>query len=266
MTGIKEYNEELDYNVLDLAVEAAWCKADQFKKMGVKFADFGTRRRFSADHHAKIVKALVEGGGDSFVGTSNVELAAENGLRAIGTLAHEWVMFHAAKYGYRYANHMALEKWTEVYQGNLGIALPDTFTTDNFFKAFTMKYAKLFDGVRHDSGGPLLFADKVIQHYRNFKIDPMSKTIVFSDGLNPETIKKIHEHCKGKIKYSFGIGTNLSCDIEGVKPMNIVIKMTACSPTGRDDDWTPVVKLSDNLIKHTGDPEEVKLCKGVLGC
>jgi len=263
MTGIKEYNKELDYNVLDLAVTIAWSKADKFKEMGVKFADFGTRRRFSADHHAKIVKVLVEGGGDSFVGTSNVELAAENGLKAIGTQAHEWTQAMAAIYGYRYANHMALEKWVEVYHGNLGIALPDTFTAANFFKAFTMKYAKLFDGVRHDSGDPLLFADKVIQHYGNLKIDPMSKTIVFSDGLNLETVKRIHEHCEGKIGHSFGIGTNFSCDIEGVKPMNIVIKMTRAAPNG--DDWVNVVKLSDNPMKHTGDPEEIKLCKGILG-
>lgn len=263
MTGIKEYNKELDYNVLDLAVTIVWSKADKFKEMGVKFADFGTRRRFSADHHAKIVKALVEGGGDSFVGTSNVELAAENGLRAIGTQAHEWFMFHAAKYGYRQANERALEQWVNVYQGDLGIALSDTFTTDNFFKAFGLKYAKLFDGVRHDSGDAIEFADKVIAHYNNLKIDPMSKTIVFSDGLNLETVKRIHEHCEGKIGHSFGIGTNLSCDIEEVKPMNIVIKMTRAAPNG--DDWVNVVKLSDNPMKHTGDPEEIKLCKGVLG-
>ena len=238
-------------------------KAHDFLVLGVKFADFGTRRRFSATHHGDVMVQLIRNGKESFVGSSNIHFAAESGVKAIGTQAHEWFMFHAAKYGYRYANHMALERWVEVYQGDLGIALSDTFTTGNFFKAFGPKYAKLFDGVRHDSGSPIEFADKMIAHYESLGINPMSKTIVFSDGLNPNTVKEIHEYCEGKIKYSFGIGTNLTSDIPGVTPMNIVIKMTACAPNG--DDWVPVVKLSDNPMKHTGDLREVELCKGVLG-
>lgn len=245
------------------AIGVVAAKATMFNRLGVKFADFGTRRRFSGIHHANVVTQLIRCGEEAFVGTSNVQLAHENHIRVIGTQAHEWFMFHAAKYGYRQANERALEKWVEVYQGNLGIALSDTFTTDNFFRAFGSKYAKLFDGVRHDSGSPFEFADRMITHYEKLGIDPMSKTIVFSDGLNPETIKKIHDYCKDRINYSFGIGTNLTNDIEGVTPMNIVIKMTACAPNG--DDWVPVVKLSDNPMKHTGDPREVELCKGVLG-
>jgi len=127
-----------------------------------------------------------------------------------------------------------------------------------------MKYAKLFDGVRQDSGDPEEFAQKVINHYRSLGIDPKSKTIVFSDNLNAE--KALHleyKFCK-EIKCSFGIGTNLTCDIPNVKPLNMVIKMTACKEK-ESGVWMPTVKLSDSLTKHTGDNLEIELCKKSLG-
>jgi len=158
---------------------------------------------------------------------------------------------------------MALEQWVEVFQGNLGIALSDTYTTDNFFKAFGAKYAKLFDGVRHDSGDPLKFTDKVVAHYEKLGIDPMTKTIVFSDGLTPGSVLAISSYAKRRIKCSFGIGTNLTNDV-GVTPLNMVIKMVAADPNG-DGEWTPTVKLSDVSGKHTGDPKMIELCKGILG-
>jgi nicotinate phosphoribosyltransferase len=156
---------------------------------------------------------------------------------------------------------MALEHWIDVFRGDLGIALSDTFTTDEFFEIFDKKFARLFDGVRHDSGDPILFADKTINHYKSLGIDPLSKTIIFSDALNLEKVKRIAEHCRGRIGFSFGIGTNFTNDA-GLKPMNIVLKMTEALPEA--EPWTPVVKLSDEPMKHTGDARSIKLARAAL--
>jgi len=254
MTGQEIYD---DAQIIDIARK----KATGFNLLGISVADFGTRRRYSFENHDRIVKALKNYGKPSFIGTSNVYFAMKHKLIAVGTHAHEWFMFHAAKYGYKMANKLALENWVRVYRGDLGIALSDTFTSDVFFHAFDTKFAKLFDGVRQDSGDPIEFADKAVAHYKALKIDPMSKTIIFSDGLNPETVEKITKHCRGKIKISFGIGTNFTNDV-GVKPLNIVIKITEAKPEGQD--WMHTVKLSDTKGKYTGDEQSIKLCKEVL--
>jgi nicotinate phosphoribosyltransferase len=238
-------------------------KAKKLKDLNIKFADFGTRRRFSRSNHDIVVYLMHEHAGDSFVGTSNVFLAKKYGLKPIGTHAHEWFMFHAAKYGFQCANEIALEKWVDVFQGDLGIALSDTFTSDNFFKSFGKKYAKLFDGVRHDSGDPIEFAKKTIAHYELLGINPTTKTIIFSDGLNPDSVSKIASFCNGKIGHSYGIGTNLTNDV-GVKPLNMVIKMINADPDG-DGNCKSTVKLSDEPGKHTGDPLTINLCKETLG-
>ena len=200
-------------------------------------------------------------GNSNFVGTSNVYFAYKYNITPIGTHAHEWFMFHAAKYGYKMANHLSMENWTDVYRGDLGIALSDTFTTEVFFKSFDKKFAKLYDGVRHDSGDPIEFADKVIAHYEKLGIDPKSKAIVFSDSLNPEKAVKIKDHCRSKIKCSFGIGTNFSNDV-GVKPLNMVIKMVEAKPEG--EDWHHTIKLSDSKGKYTGNVDEIEMAKHVL--
>jgi nicotinate phosphoribosyltransferase len=199
--------------------------------------------------------------GTTFVGTSNVYLARVHGTKPIGTHAHEWFMFHAARYGFKMANILALENWTNIYRGDLGIALSDTFTTDEFYEVFDKKFAKLFDGVRHDSGDPVAFAEKTIQHYKSLGIDPLSKTIIFSDSLDYQKVKTIAAYCQGKIGISFGIGTNFTNDV-GLKPMNIVLKMTEALP--ESESWTPVVKLSDEPAKYTGDPQTIELAKTVL--
>ena len=238
-------------------------KATRMAEDGIKFADFGTRRRYSKSHHHEVVGELASNGKDSFVGTSNMALAREYDIKPIGTQAHEWFMFHGAKHGYKDANTMALRKWVSVYRGNLGIALSDTFTTKDFFRAFGTEHAKLFDGCRHDSGDPFGFTDDVVGHYESLGIDPMTKTIVFSDGLDVARVLEIYNYCADRIGCSFGIGTNLTNDIEGITPLNMVIKMTDCRPNGLGA-WLPVIKLSDSPGKHTGDPEEIKLCKRTL--
>ncbi len=248
-------------NDIDTIVDVAQRKAVRFNNMAVNVADFGTRRRYSYENHKRIVNALINYGRPSFIGSSNVHLAHIFNTTPIGTHAHEWFMFHAAKYGYKMANKLALDNWVRVYRGDLGIALSDTFTTDVFFSAFDTKFAKLFDGVRHDSGDPFIFADKTIDHYKKLRIDPMSKVIVFSDNLNADLVEKIADYCRTKIKISFGIGTNLTNDV-GVKPLNIVIKIVEARPEGQD--WVPTIKLSDEPGKYTGDAEQIDLCKRLL--
>lgn len=236
-------------------------KIEGYSKLGVTIAEFGTRRRHSYAVHRLVVQALRDAGEGTFIGTSNVHMAMLNQTKPIGTHAHEWFMFHAAKYGFKMANLLGLEHWSDVYRGDLGIALSDTYTTDVFFNQFDKKLTKLFDGVRHDSGDPLDFADKTIAHYQQHGIDPRSKTIIFSDGLNAEKVTRIANHCKDRIGISFGIGTNFTNDV-GLPAMNIVIKMTEAWP--EEAHWTPVIKLSDEPGKHTGDDAMISLAKQIL--
>lgn len=235
-------------------------KLNQMVDHNAYLADFGTRRRYSFDNQDRVVKLFSIRPNSIFVGTSNVYLAYKYDIRPIGTLAHEWIMTIGCIYGYKMANNIAMEKWVETYGGNLGTMLVDTFTTDVFLKSFNNKYSRLFDGVRHDSGDPFEFVDKFVDHYKKLGIDPMSKTIIFSDGLDIELATQIKEYCVGKIKSSFGIGTHLTNDV-GVKPLNMVIKISEVFVNG---EWYPAVKLSDNKGKNTGQPEEVYLCKRVL--
>lgn len=236
-------------------------KIRKYRDIGVTVAEFGTRRRFSYQVHRMVMQTLKEYGSGSFIGTSNVHMAMLYQTKPIGTHAHEWFMFHAARYGFEMANVLGLEHWVQVYRGDLGIALTDTYTTSVFFKQFDKMLSKLFDGVRHDSGDPLLFADQVIAHYQKMGIDPESKTIIFSDGLNYEKVSPIADHCRGRIGMSFGVGTSLTNDA-GPAPMNIVIKMTEAQSKGGD--WTGAVKLSDEKGKYTGSERMIGLAKAVF--
>lgn len=237
-------------------------KIEKYRKLGITIADFGTRRRHSYEVQRLTVEALQEFGKDTFIGTSNVHLAMLFGTKPIGTHAHEWFMFHGAKYGFKMANLLGLEHWSDIYRGDLGIALSDTYTSKVFFAQFDKKFTKLFDGVRHDSGDPIEFTKQTIAHYEDFGIDPLSKTIIFSDGLNFEKIENIVHYSQGKIGISFGVGTNFTNDV-GLQPMNVVLKMTDALPD--DGEWTPVVKLSDEKNKYTGTAEAIALAKTVLG-
>ncbi|SEM56276.1 nicotinate phosphoribosyltransferase [Chryseobacterium taichungense] len=236
-------------------------KAATLEKLGVNFAEFGTRRRHSHKVQNLVMEALTQKKNSTFIGSSNVHFAMKYGVKPIGTHAHEWFMFHAAEYGFKMANELALEHWVDVYRGDLGVALSDTYTTDVFFQQFDKKFAKLFDGVRHDSGDPLEFADKTIAHYQKHGINPLFKYIIFSDGLNLEKVEEITNYCKGKIGVSFGIGTNLTNDV-GLKPMNIVMKLIGVQAPNHE--WIPTVKLSDEHGKYTGDPKMIELAKEFL--
>ena len=237
-------------------------KARVLSDNGIKFADFGTRRRFSSSAHKSLIQDILGVEGNTLIGTSNVFLARHFNIKPIGTLAHEWFMFHAVLNGYRMANPRGVDAWTDAFHGHLGIALTDTFTTDVFLSTFDTLHAKLFDGVRHDSGDPFAYIEKVIAHYQKLHIDPTTKTIVFSDGLDIEKAVHIHRKCVGRINDSYGIGTNLTNDV-GVTPLNIVIKLAKCR-TEPDKAWHKAVKLSDDRAKHTGDREELAHCINVL--
>lgn len=227
-------------------------KAIKLKAAGVNFSDFGTRRRAGAPLHDKVVEILKDLGG--MCGTSNCYLAYRHNLTPIGTVAHEWFMASQAFYGLTHANLMGLENWSDVFGGDLGIALTDTYTSELFFKNFSTKMSKLFDGVRHDSGDPFDFMRRTYEHYRSKRIDPLTKTIVFSDALTTDKAISLSKWGEGKIKTAFGIGTHFTNDIEGITPANIVMKLTKCRMTPKQN-WAHCVKISDDISKAIGDEE-----------
>lgn len=214
-----------------------------------KFADFGTRRAFSGEWQRLVVERLSKKlPRDIFVGTSNVKLAMEFGIKPIGSMAHEFVqMFQGlGTCPISESQSAAFQAWCDEYRGDLGIALSDTLGMDMFLKDFDKYFAKLFDGVRHDSGCPFEFADQMIEHYKSMGIEPRTKTIIFSDGLDVDLSIKLAEYCKHRINVSFGIGTNLTNDL-GYEALQIVIKMIMCGMT--KDDMSPVAKISNNPAK-----------------
>ncbi len=228
----------------------------------IVFSEFGTRRRFSLEVQDEVIDYLNKYS-KYCAGTSNCMLGMKYDMKMIGTHPHEWFMFHGAQFGYKHANYLALENWVNVYDGDLGIALADTYTFDIFLNNLSRKQAKLFDGVRCDSGNEHQFIDMLVARYKEFGIDPTTKTIVFSNALDFEKALDIKEYCEGKIRCSFGIGTNLTNDT-GYKPENIVMKLTACKMNSYQE-WRNCVKLSDDQGKHTGDLSEVQECMNQLG-
>jgi len=238
-------------------------KIRRLMELGVRYSDFGTRRRYSFDVQERVAWAHATSNWRTFLGTSNVLIAKRHGMTPIGTMAHEWIMFHAALVGYHRANEKAMRNWVEAYGGNLGIALTDTYTTDVFFSSFDGMEARIYQGLRHDSGSPIDFAERAIRFYEGDGIDPNEKTIVFSDGLDVDAVEEIEEFCAGRIQTAYGIGTNFSNDV-GVQPLNMVIKMSHAK-VRVGGEWIPTVKLSDVAGKHTGEKDEIKRCLATLG-
>lgn len=224
------------------------------------FSEFGTRRRFSSELHEAVVARLKEGCPDYCAGTSNVYFAKKYNMTPIGTFPHEWVMFHSGVFGYKRANYLSLEDWIKVYDGALGTALIDTFTTKSFLRTLTMKQAKLLDGFRQDSGDEIEVGEAIIARLKEFGIDPATKIVVFSNALDFPRYKRIMDHFRGKVKVSAGIGTNLTCDpgIEGYRPANIVMKLSRCRMSAKDP-WEKVIKISDDKGKHMGDGKEFEI-------
>ena len=208
-----------------------------------RIADYGTRRRISREWHREVVATLNEGLGAQLTGTSNVLLAWQSGLRPLGTLAHEYLQAHQAL-GPRLRDSQvaALEAWAKEYRGDLGIALSDVYGLTAFLRDFDMYFCKLFDGTRHDSGDPFSWGERVLAHYEANRVDPRSKVLVFSDGLDIPKVMQLYQHFRGRCQLAFGVGTNLTNDV-GPTPLNIVIKMVRCN-------GQPVAKLSDSPGKN----------------
>ncbi len=174
------------------------------------------------------------------------------------------MMATAAFMGPKEANYYVMQKWNEIYGGAMGTMLPDCFTTDVFLRNFSMDMAKLYDGVRHDSGDPFTFGDKIIAKYESYHINPMTKSIVFSDSLNFDTALNILNYFKGRINVSFGIGTNLTNDVGTAQPLTIVMKLKSFQVNSRQPVYN-CVKLSDVPGKELGDAGEIRCYKYILG-
>lgn len=208
-----------------------------------RVSDFSTRRRLSFKAQREVVDIMRRDFPGVFVGTSNAHLAYEFDLPLIGTMAHQWLMVHQQLSRLRESQNVALENWVREYRGRLGIALTDCISTDFFLKDFDLYFAKLYDGLRQDSGNPIVWADKVLARYAQLGIDPMTKDLMFSDALNFEKCIPILRHVRGRAKFGFGMGTSLACDVEGVEPLSIVMKLVRVH-------GEPVVKFSDDPIKN----------------
>ena len=224
------------------------------------FSEFGTRRRYSSNLHDLIVARLKEKA-NYCVGTSNVYFAMKYNMKPIGTFPHEWIMFHGAMWGYQQANYLGMRDWVRTYDGDLGIFLMDTYTSRVGLDNMTLKFAKLFDGVRQDSGDEYEIGNLVINKYKQLGIDPTTKTIVFSNALDFDKYLAIHNYFAGRIRISAGIGTNLTND---ECPSNIVMKLVECRLNDNQNS-RKCIKISDDLGKHLGDDKEFEIAKYQLG-
>jgi nicotinate phosphoribosyltransferase len=219
----------------------------------LKIADYGTRRRFSVAWHEEVLRTLNarlgSGPQGQLAGTSNVLFAMKLGLTPLGTMAHEYLQAcQALGPRLRDSQVFAFESWAREYRGDLGIALSDVYGMDAFLRDFDMYFCKLFDGARHDSGDPFAWGERLLEHYRNNRVDPLTKTLIFSDALTvPRTIE-LYRRFSGRCQLAFGIGTNLTNDL-GCEPLQIVIKMVRCN-------GQPVAKLSDTPSKNMCDDEK----------
>ena len=210
--------------------------------------DFGVRRRFSSAWHREVLTTLRDEVPAFFTGTSNVLLAKELQLVPIGTMAHEYLQtYQALGVRLRDFQRAALEDWVQEYRGDLGIALTDTVGMDAFLADFDLYFAKLFDGLRHDSGDPVAWGEKALAHYRRLRIDPGTKRLVFSDALTITKVLEIHDRFADQAQLGFGIGTHLTNDV-GLEPLNIVMKLTSAN-------GQPVAKLSDSPGKTLSSDE-----------
>ena len=210
---------------------------------GLRLADYGTRRRFSRLWHEEVLLTCREKLGAIFTGTSNVHYAMKHGMTPLGTMAHEYLQAcQALGPRLRDTQVFGFETWAREYRGDLGIALSDVYGMSAFLRDFDMYFCKLFDGARHDSGDPFEWGERLISHYEANRVDPKTKTLVFSDALTFPLMAALYQRFRDRTRVAFGIGTNLTNDL-GHAPLQIVIKMVRCN-------GQPVAKLSDTPSKN----------------
>ena len=234
-------------------------KASKLSQTGCHWIDFGTRRRFSLEVQDKLVEMMKDYKG--FLGTSNMFLAMKYGIISHGTYSHQGPMGISALYGVRMANKMWMKHWSKHYEGNVGVALTDTFTTDAFLRDFGSYESRLFDGARQDSGDEYKWGNDMLAHYKKLGIASSNKRFVFSNALDTDKYIAIDRYFRQFAQPCGGIGTHFSNDV-GCKPLNMVIKLVSAD-FGHGE--ISVVKLSDDLGKHTGNSEAIDLAKRELG-
>lgn len=245
-------------------------KAVRMLEGGLKVADFGCRRRLSHDAEDAMMRGFVEAaregkGPGMFTGSSTVWFAMKYDVQPIGTMAHEFISAIAGMYGPQEANHIAMDMWQKTFIGSLGIFLYDTYGFKAFADNFSEHFARVFAGLRVDSGDNLEQLDKICAKYAEFGIDPASKQVVFSNALDTDRAIALHRAVDGRVLDSYGIGTHLTCDFGslGIQPMNIVIKLVASKITEKRD-WSDTCKMSEDAGKYTGKKETFELFKTLL--
>lgn len=258
--------QTLDY---DAYYQESFEKGRRLLEAGCEFSDFGTRRRASFEAQETVVRAMVDcskavNTKGRFAGTSNVYLAMKYDLTPIGTMAHELICATAGMYGPLMANYLAMKTWANTYRGALGTFLYDTYGWRIFSLNLSEDYANMFKGLRVDSGDNREQLDLIVDKYRHLNIDPRSKQVVFSNGLNVDEAIEIYNYAKDKCKPSFGIGTHFTNNFPNIRPRNIVIKLTAVKITESWPFYCETCKLSEDKGKYSGDYETVKRFKKVL--
>jgi len=257
MTG---QTDKLDY---DVYYKKSYAKAERLLEAGCVYSDFGTRRRASFEAEDTVVRAMKDCQNSRqwegrFVGTSNVYLAMKHDLLPVGTMAHEFVCAIGGMYGPQMANNIAMNAWRNTFRGALGTYLYDSFGWDIFSMNFSEDFANLFKGLRVDSGDNYEQLQKIVAKYKSLGIDSRSKQVIFSNALDTDRAIEIQQYAKDLCQPSFGIGTHFTNDFEGIKPMNIVIKLVAAKITESWRFYNDTCKLSEDKGKHTGKPEVIR--------
>ena len=247
----------------------SYSKAEKLLAAGCVYSDFGTRRRASfksEDTVDRAMKACQESRKwpGCFVGTSNVYLAMKHNVTPVGTMAHEFICAIGGMYGPQMANHIAMDAWRHTFRGALGTFLYDSFGWDIFSMNFSEDFANQFKGLRIDSGDNREQLEKIAEKYRQLNIDPRTKQVIFSNALDTDSAIAIQKYATEYCQPSFGIGTHFTNDYEGVKPMNIVIKLVAVKITESWSFYNDTCKLSEDRGKHTGKPEVIERFKKAI--
>ena len=262
----EKYHSEAEY-------EKSLRKGRRIWENGLTLGDMGTRRRFSFHHQERVIDALIQsyqevkdetdGKCGRFTGTSNVYLAMKKNIPCLGTMSHQCISFEEIVSGVFECNYNVMSKWSEVYDGNVGIFLYDCFGDNVFFNNLSKRMAMTFCGLRIDSGVEEEQVDLIVEKYKQLGIDPMTKQAVFSNGLDIDRAIEIHRYCQGKITDSYGVGTYLTCDVTDCQPMNIVVKLVRGRIT-ESREWHPCVKLSCDKGKTLGDPQKCNYLLSIL--
>lgn len=266
------YHNELgdfdNYNY-DSEYQKSYDKISKLSENGVRFMEFGSRRRGRKMHQQMVLKSFDDYTKNNptkstLLGTSNVYFAKMFNMNVLGTMSHQVISAVASFYGPLEANNTTMNLWEDVYGSDLGTYLYDTFTRKVFLENFSLKNAKLFTGLRVDSGDNFEAFEDIKSKYDSFDIDPKIKGIVFSNALDVDSAIDLHKKINGEMNDSYGIGTKLSCDIDGVKPSNMVIKLTSARITEKRE-FRDCIKMSDDYGKFTGNPKTFELYKSILG-